>query len=560
MTHLSSTASCLVVKAVRQIFPRVEAGDVVAWREGFYVDLLVPKESLRYFDASFKPLMEEQLRSLLCQSIPLKSMTMTPVSAEALFLSQKNLVQGEVAARAHAPLISLLKMDEECLICPEPHVEVDLIDHIQVERVEPIERKACFYEERPSFVLFRLHGRAFASKFESKQHAKRQKVLEQVLHGQIGPSFFSPVETLSHSEVSLGVWGSALLRQLECYWRSSLSFQEEVETPSRGPFSSSSLLSVERMGFEGDASSLLANPLPHHLALLMQSKKPKGAYAEWRSSYFPKKLPFDDGLFDLCRYRFDVTTYFLPREDARDILISSLQFILKTISILGLRWRITAFKRQNSKKAPPSTADTLISDALSALQLEADWKEDEEWSFKEESSLLLRRNRSSRLEIEWIDSFERSWLGPFLQVEPLKAPKGSPARQFVVQTSLFPCAEKLMGVIVEDHLGRNSPLPFSIAPWQILLSASEKGKAGAEKLAQRLISLGYRVRFSGASTLASVHETLGALAHLSPFQLHVEGAFSETEDVGQLFLLKEGRPQKTTLDALFKALDAAKND
>ena len=294
----------------------------------------------------------------------------------------------------------------------------------------------------------------------------------------------------------------------------------------------------------------MANPFPYHLAL----KESEGSsFAEWRSSYFPKKLPFDDGLFDLSSFHFPINTYFGTREEVGDILISSLQFILQTINMLGLRWRITAFKRQLSKKAPPSAADLLLLKTIEALHLEGEVVEGDEetWPFREESALFLRRNRASRLEIELIDSFDRSWLGPFLQVESLKAAKGEGARQIALQTSLFGALEPLMGVMIEDHLGQRKPLPLPIAPWQISIASGKGGEELAKKLAAQLKLAGYLVRIARKAPLKE--GTI--LDRLIPFHLLVEEGGGDLDFPGQISLLREGRPQKIVLSALFQLLE-----
>ena len=126
-----------------------------------------------------------------------------------------------------------LKMGEEYLISPEPHADLSEIDQVVIEKVEALERGASYYEERPAFILFRLHARAFGSKGEFKLYGKRLKALALVNHRQISGLFLAE-GSLGFSEVSLGSFAAALLRRMEGYWRSSFSIEEEVVTPQRG--------------------------------------------------------------------------------------------------------------------------------------------------------------------------------------------------------------------------------------------------------------------------------------------------------------------------------------
>lgn len=459
-----STAEILAC-AVKDLFPDVSLveGGTTSW--GFFYDFSFKKAP----EASILLQIEERMRQLVTQDLPIRSLTMMRANAMELFKHHKQFLKIILLSKEVDPLLDVFQLNDFYDVCPAPHLtstkEAAAFRLLGMESV-PLE-----LEEKA--IATRIEGIVFPDKKMLKEGVKNAEAAKKRNHLLIGKKkrLF-----LASDQVGKGclIWlpkGNLYREKIINWWR------RQIEGEGYQILSSPKLvelallqkaygrqnwnernLTLEPIELDGIAYSLVPGQAPLHAFLFKdQQFKPSELpirYAECSEVFDAVSSRYLSGLQRTRNYTRDCAHCFCTPDQVIKELISSLLFIEKITKMLPLKptWCFS-FSTRFKKSSPEREKLALkwFEEALKASGL----------AYRKDA--IDQRLEGPKVTAYLEDSFGREWEGPSVAID-LHLPsrlglhvesKGSLEGELPVMlvTVLFGSLERFMALLIEHYEG-----------------------------------------------------------------------------------------------------------
>jgi threonyl-tRNA synthetase len=347
-------AAHLLTAALLELYPDVLLDRIGETAHGFYCDFVIP---FALGEAEL-PLIEERMRKLAKEKLPIKTMEMVSKSAAALMQHCGQDLQAEALIEEEG-LVSLIKIGE--FVAPGSPLPFTFSDQGGAF--------ALLSAQRLGDSTFRLLGAAYPNKPALKEFLKRLRDYPAYDHVQLAQ------ELALTADEGAGFWswlprGEVLRQQLVAWWQ---------EEHAKRAFQ---FLSTPRCNQEGIS--------PYIEMAQMHAKKGKEASAELS---FALLEVADDQLKGMLNPRgafIDQAFLFCPGDQLFEKTISSLQFILKIPKLFGLKFQVVLCSKRGG----------ILERALEQCKL----------------PFTRIEGKSQRVEIQIEDALGCMWTGPSLNL------------------------------------------------------------------------------------------------------------------------------------------------
>ena len=176
---LRHSTAHLMAQAVKEIFPEVKLAIGPAIEQGFYYDF--SKETP--FTPEDLPRIEERMRALSRQKIPIVREEVTREEAINLFISQGESFKVELLQELSEPTVSLYRQGDFVDMCRGPHLpSTDLSRYFKLTHVAG----AYWRGDERNPMLQRIYGTAFFEKKELEDHLFRLEEAKRRDHRRLG--------------------------------------------------------------------------------------------------------------------------------------------------------------------------------------------------------------------------------------------------------------------------------------------------------------------------------------------------------------------------------------
>ena len=545
-TLRQSTAEILAY-AVTDLFPQAKMIEGEGTDFGFYYDFSLPQQ----LDEQAISFIEERMRALIKQNLPIRSLEMMRENAANLFLRRKQDIKAEVVSGSINNIVPIIQIGDFYDYCNPPYIAST--NEISAFKIIKIELTSAYLPEKGTISVTRIYGTAFYDLPSLKKSLKTAETTKKRDHRLLGKemNLFS-----AKDEVGAGCWlwhpkGTTLRETLIDWWRTEHQ-QQHFQFLTSPNIAKASLM--EKSGLFGHRFH--ENPLPVFSL--------DGADYTWRAALAPfhalifkslqhsyRQLPIrfaecaemftakkDSQLWGILRARTftaDIGHLFCTPKQVVDELISSLQFIEKISKILGFEYHWYLGRRGLKYAGTLSNWEqslAWIEKALAACGFEYTVDPFEGARF------------GPFIEARLVDSLGREWQGPQISID-LNSPEryvlryqdsdGEMRPPVMIARSLFRSLERLIAILIEHYGG---VFPLWLAPEQIrVIPVAERNMAHAEKICSSMEQAGLRV---------SVDYRLDQLGS------KIHGA--ESEKVPYMIIVgdKEEKSNKLTVRSLYR--------
>lgn len=411
--QLQSLGAALVVKAVRDLFPQAKFSELRITNLGFRCHFLFhqqPKEG-------FLEQLTERCRSLLTTDLNIKFHTMIPENASEFLLHHHEPLQSNLAHESNRQFVTVLQVEDVFVFCEEP----DTCALKDIQGIIFTEVKDIPSSHKHKFEIT-IQGAAFASLREKKTFQKKYDKYKRGNHISQGEQnqMLLFQEVLTENTPSWLAKGTAEIQRVWTKIEEELAplGYETIITPTliRNTIWKNGLDPVFIYGelFLGEPFLLRPSMIPAHIAVGMeriQAGKFPIRLAEFGKIY--QNIPLDDlyGSINNPEHLMDMQTIFCKKEDGLREIISSLQLIVKMITMFGIpfRWVLLSQARDKTEKRKGQDAEkwdlatSLLQEALSEVSYE----------FRVETTQGLS---GPCIETRFTDSLEREWSGSFIEI------------------------------------------------------------------------------------------------------------------------------------------------
>lgn len=537
---LRHSAVELLAIAVCTLFPKAQLISGEETTLGFYYDFFFPEPLL----ADQLSIIEERMRDLIRQDLPIKKMEMTKRSALELFKYHKQDLK-TILLKGHAEtLVSICQIGQFYDWAESPFV--DTTKQIGVIKLLRSTLSSISLPGRSKVPVTRIEGIVFAEQKSLKQFLKRIEAAQTVDHRLLGQEM--RLFTECQEESWPGCWmflpKGTLLRRIFIDWwhrEQQIHKYQEVFTPSLVKRKSPSQLSMS-VDLAGFCYPLAATKAPFH-ALLFKSKQPSYQelpirYSEYSEVYDPCKESQLWGLLRPRIFTLDQAFLFCTHDQVLTELISSLQFIDENFKILGFetQWHMIGKNPSSVGSARKwDESQDILKQAITRCGLSCAPENEESLSDEEGVSY------GPRVELHFKDALGRSWKGPYLSIDVYHPEKfglcyeAEEARllpPLMIQRSIFGSIERLIAIMIEHYAGI---LPLWLTPEQVrIIPVGEKNAVFAREVKSDLEQAGFR------ASIEYSQESLGARVHAAekekvPFTLVV----GDKEEKNKTFSLRK---------------------
>lgn len=478
-------AAKVMAAAVLDIFPGVQlVGEHVSpigFSYDFLFSVVLPEESL--------VLIEERMRAIMKQKIPLQKMDMMRKNAMELFRHHKQFALVDTLANDSSTLVEVWKMGDfyDLGAIPLDKSSGDT-GFFKIFKMESVKQ------------MTRISGTAFLDKQTLKNFLKKQDLAKRHDHLVLGSEMklFSPP---SESEQDKWIWlpkGSWIIEELSGWLKEQNKQQgyRLIRTPR----------SQNELGVDPSASAW-KEYVPHAEAFVCLEPSQK----ELPLKFCESKETFENssdaelcGLFKTRFFNVDQASTFCPISQVEGELNNSLQFIDKTVKMFGLEHRYVL-----------STESPLFGITRK------NWVMARNWLVKALQSKKLEYTESDAvrglgpsIEVHVSDALGRTWVTSRLSIDVVHPSKmvlryrgaDDMLHEPVMLTqTVYGPLERFVGLLLEQYAG---VLPFWLAPEQVrVVPVSGKFVRYASEIAKRLQESGFRVvlDYSQGNLGAKVH-------------------------------------------------------
>jgi threonyl-tRNA synthetase len=485
LTFIRHSAAELLACAVQELFPGVLLVGGHVTDVGFFYDFVF--EQPLYPEAL--TLIEVRMRALIKEEKEIRSLSMMRENASQFFLHHEQPLLSEKAAAEESNIVSLFQLDQFFSLSEGPHLQnTGELGVVKLLEQQEIVRSFSFCEEK--IEVTRLIGTAFSNAMELKRFLKAYDYWAKKRdHRQLGPEL--NLFSLDPKAGDLGCFwhpkGEKLKQLVQKEW------QNRLNEDSFLPVSSPALIKkdfVEKkkellpsLKIEEEEYVLASSHFSHHLSLFnklnVENERLPLRLVECYTAYTQEEEFRLSGLLRSRSYATDLLTTFCLREQVKEELISSLQFIEKTFRIYSFEahWYLTVAGQKASKVSQLRQGSLWLEEALKSCHI------DYATEVSSQGSGFI-----PRLELRLVDCLGREWRMPSIEVIEFN----DPSRPVVIKTSLFDSVDRFIALLIEQSEG---VFPWWLAPEQIrVLSIGNQNKAYAEAICKACKERGYRVQ------------------------------------------------------------------
>lgn len=485
---IRQSAAQILACALIDLFPGIELirGDVNDI--GFSYDFQMEQT----FDEHMLPMLEEKMRALIKEDFPVKELTMMRENAVAFFIHhQQNLLAERVKAISDN-MVPIFQMGKFYDYCPTPYI---------TRSQEAGAIKLLSISHYPGEKRIRIAGTAFPDAYALKKFLKKLEGYKKHDHRVLGLETQLFGKTPFTGDQLWWLPKGLFIRE----WVSN-RWNEEVEKRGMTLVSTPPILSAslaKKLGHRGknllceiDSSSYLLSASPslsQAFIYLSQERRVQEfplRFAEWKKGYEEGK---EEGLWGMLRARSFTTDHeviFCTQEQVVKEIISSLQFIKKTINMFGFehQWYLRTKAKKtgvNSQQWQESTR--WITSALNECEID--------YVIDEEKFAYC----GPYLEVRFLDAINREWKSSYLSID-LNLPERLELSYFdaadkkvtpiMVTQSLVGSLERFVALLIEKYEGS---LPLWLAPEQVKVLPIGEVLEYAESIKSRLTQEGFRV-------------------------------------------------------------------
>jgi threonyl-tRNA synthetase len=405
----------VVASAILDLFPHAKligsAINELGFHYDFYFSQPISKEYL--------PQIEERVRFLITEDLPIESVTMLRTNAIQLMAHRKQVLLVEQLEALKTKFVDLCRIGDFYDLSAGPFTPTTkalaaykLFDISEMKGEEELE-------------IIRITGTAASDKQTLKTFLKHLESARARDHRTLGPQkkyfTFLPSGQL--------VWlskGAALLHALQAYWRKGVGHRQFPE--------------IQR-----DPTASL-----QEIAKLVATDSLR--WAEWVQISRTEEVGYTHNLMDHTHATMGLTYAFSGMKELGHELISSLQFIREMITILGFEheWILRARTHKKTPAFPEWDAGvaTLV-DALKQCGI----------AYRVDEENLVRHGPWAEVQIR--DVYQRAWSCGFVEID-FNLPKhikvfskphqGQTHCPAMVVSSLFGSVERLAALLIEHFI------------------------------------------------------------------------------------------------------------
>jgi threonyl-tRNA synthetase len=562
LTSLRQTAAELLAASVIEIFPDTQLVGGTSHELGFSYDFVFKQP----IGSDTIPIIEEKMRFIASEERAVSTQEMVPKNAAAYFRHHSQYLKAEIVEDSIEPLIEIFKMGQFFDDCPGPHVRSSreagffkLQEIYTLEEILPIGK----------LEITRISGVAHSDKASLKKALKSSVSASKRDHRRIAKdlSLFTTEE-----EAGAGLWfwqpkGAYTRQSLVDWWQTEQKKMlfEPVYTPGivRSSFLKKSgyfhLPDNGRVAFPSlhlDGQEYLPTPshAPLH-ALVFRSglhsyRELPIRYSECGPLYYQEQNSHLWGMFKARENCVDTASIFCAPSQVLEELISSLQFIVKSVKMHGFGCKLCL--RTRGRRFAGTVADwnkysKILSEAAESCGIDVEREKD---GFNGPS-----------LQAYMIDSLGREWKGPRIRVD-LNHPERFGLRYqgaddkmhtpVMITRTLFGSLENFVALLIEHYEGC---LPLWLAPEQVrIIAITDRYLDYARSIKQKCCENGLRASIDLRSDKLG-GKVRNAQCERIPYTI-VVGDIEERKELITVRPWNQKEIQKVNLDRLINHLNS----
>jgi len=504
LTPLRQAIAELLACAVCDLFPKTLLVASKISAVGFHYDFVFAHP----IDTQALQLIEERMRFLVKQDLPIQSVDMMRANAIDFFSHRQQHLVADALATSSAQFVSLFKMgdffDLSSLDAYATSSEIE-----GAFRLQNFHESTLILSEKDTLPLTRIEGTAFPDAYTLKKFLKRAEAAKKKDHLVLGEQMklYSTHQDLGGGTHFWHPKGSLLRKFLLDLWQSEIEKQNTqfLVTP---PFIPTDFLKEKQYRRSdknrtsylpamtvGETTCALRSSLTPHHATVFQSQKPTQQelplrYAECSLLFEQEEQDSLCGLFQSRIYEADREHLFCTPEQFFEELISSLHFIDKIIKMFGFEHHWILVHRNQGRVPYFERWKECVKEMERALtSCSIDYQKDES----------ATQPYGPSLHVCISDALGREWKGPYITVDLFHAERlklsyrgvdGQQHEPILMVRSIYGSIERFIALLVEHYGGE---FPFWLSPEQIrVIPLSMKNTSYAEEIQQKIKELGFR--------------------------------------------------------------------
>lgn len=465
------TAAELLACAVCRLFPDAKLLSGGANELGFFYDFVLEAP----LDQSFIPMIEEAMRAIAKEAHAVGKREMMRENAADFFAHRQQFLKAELILAFPCNIIELIEFAGFFDVAPSYYTQAT--SEVGIFKLLDVSSVTRFDAGQGGLPALRITGEVFADKQQLKQYIKLLKSDKECGHQALVEAMELYSFDAKASELS-GFWlpkGLSLRQTVLNLWRDGLlkSGIQEVAAPQwvraqflrKAPWLSGFL----ELEWADDYYVMSESPVFMHSSLFKSKPRYEGElplrFAEFKEVCIdPQFSSLEAGMLKTPSQSVGFVHSFCNSDQLHAELISSLHFIEKMVTILGLRCQWSLLINKEKSAGTSKQWDQTLGLMRKALEFCAcNYIEDP----------YDQAINGPQLKGYFQDRLGRKWCGPELGVDlilPAKLElfysdsKGQKARPSLVWQKTLGPLERLIALLVEKY---NGELPLWLAPEQV---------------------------------------------------------------------------------------------
>lgn len=499
---LRQSAASLFAYALLEVFPQAQLMESEISQIGFYYTFFLEQP----LEEGVITLLEEKMRALVKLSLPVEAKDMMRENAVEMFRHYKQAYKAELAANFSFNIVPILKIGSSFFdLAPPPYVSTTSdLAAFKLQSLEKVKEKEH---------IFCITGTVFSDTRSLKSFLKNFEAAKRKDHRNLGRelNLFTHVDELGKDGWFWLPKGAFIRDSLLDWWRSAHKQQgfSTISTPrlvkARALPRSSNR---EGLPLKVNDDIQLVNSLEPLHAMLFRAQQ--HSYRDLPVRYMEcgelhTNPPQTTGLFQSCSSTVERAQIFCSEKQVLGEFISSLQFIEKTVNILGFEYQWNLALRGSKFAGTIEKWDKVLGWMVTALQ-------------QSKCDYIIDSSEGAfngpRMVVRMKDALGREWDGPFIEVNLNHSERfglryqdadGEMHIPYMITRSMFGSLERCIAILVECTGG---VFPLWLAPEQVrLLPISAAHHTYADSVCKMLVSAGVRCRVDYRQ------EPLGAKVH-----------------------------------------------
>jgi len=499
------SASHIMAKAVKELFPAAKLGIGPSIEDGFYYDFDVKQP----FSPEDLERVEKRMEEIIRDDLPFRREELTVAESMKLFRNEGESYKVELLKEIEDQSVSLYYLGDFVDLCRGPHVPSSgLIKNFKLLSVAGAYWKGD--EKNP--MLQRIYGTAYEKREDLELHLKRIEEARRRDHRKLGPEL-ELFNLYDEAGAGLILWlpkGTLMRRTIEEFWVEEHLKRgyQLLATPhiARGQLWQSSghyQFFRENMYFidVGDEEYVL-KPMncPYHI-LVYRSKIRSYRdlplrYAELGTVYRYERSGTLHGMLRVRGFTQDDAHIFCTPEQLKDEIVGVIDLATYILGTFGFK----EYEVDLSVRDPGHPERYMGSD--------------EDWVLAEESLELALQERDfpyqkaegeaifygPKIDMKLLDALGRRWQATTIQfdfnlpgrfgVEYMGA-DGKRRPALMVHRAIFGSLERFFGVLIEHYGGL---FPLWISPLQVkVMNITDSEREYSQSVADQLMKAGFRV-------------------------------------------------------------------